>query len=334
MKCSKCGNELPDNALFCPTCGTKRDELEGKNTNPNTLITEKKVIPQWLIIALAVIALVIVLAIIKLPSMLSKPDNPNEISEPVNNQLSESAVPDTYSAETGIESSEESPQAKSFPLELKQWDLVELGTYPQTSDEPEPLTWEVFGTTDSYYFLWTEYIIDCQPYMDIPANDNAEHPTFYDDTYIAKWLKGTFYENTFTAEEKQYITDPINGYNNSFTYPVRLFDYRMIEAFFPEYFKREATKYENFFDYYDTDMICSPTPYAIRQGVVPKGTTLKVSPGCAEKYLEKAAPWLMSRNYGYPEPMVTTVSQTGWTGTYSYFFWDNVGIRPVIVLQR
>ncbi len=82
---------------------------------------------------------------------------------------------------------------------LKAGDRVYFGTYPQNTDEPEPIMWRVLKVKDGKALMISEYCIDNKKYNEEPIAVTWETCT------LRKWLNDSFLKKAFTAEEQKKI---------------------------------------------------------------------------------------------------------------------------------
>ncbi len=145
------------------------------------------------------------------------------------------------------------PKLKYAKAELG--DIVICGKYKRNndvSDKKEPIEWIVIDKEDDKILLWSKYCIDAKEY-------SVENTTYWENSFLRKWLNSDFINEAFNEEEKKYIieTDVNNNY---------IFNQYIYEAYGGPNTKDkvfilsidELDKYK----YYTN---CQPTTYAAKQ---------------------------------------------------------------------
>ena len=84
-----------------------------------------------------------------------------------------------------------------------EWEIIPIGKYASKIKDTGTATleWQVLAREGSKALVTTVKVIDTKPF------DNEHSTTTWADSTIRQWLNGSFYENTFTDYEKQYIFD-------------------------------------------------------------------------------------------------------------------------------
>ncbi|MBR4749296.1 MAG: hypothetical protein IK083_06990 [Abditibacteriota bacterium] len=79
---------------------------------------------------------------------------------------------------------------------------VTFGSYPQKTDQKEPIEWVVLAVIpDRYMLLCSKRILECRPASDDPAGEPAQWET----SSLRRWLNEDFYDEAFNEEEKGRI---------------------------------------------------------------------------------------------------------------------------------
>ena len=95
-------------------------------------------------------------------------------------------------------------------------DTVSFGSYEQDNNPAngaEPIQWIVLEKKDGRMLLWSDYVLDHQPY-----DEGGEDITWADCT-LRSWLNGSFYETAFNEAEQALIpTVELRNPNNSVSY--------------------------------------------------------------------------------------------------------------------
>ena len=87
-----------------------------------------------------------------------------------------------------------SAEKQEISVKSVSWDTVEFGSF-----DGEPIVWRVLEVSDGTAYLLADRILTEKTY-----NDENERIT-WEDCKLRKWLNGTFYEDSFTQEEKNGI---------------------------------------------------------------------------------------------------------------------------------
>lgn len=189
----------------------------------------------------------------------------------------------------------------------------------------EPIKWRVLEETDGTYTLLSEYIIDQHDFYTSTVNRKIGEETIYPNNYeyssIREWLNNGFYNQAFTASEKEDILESLvdnsaattdsstNQYiSNNTCDKVYLLSYQ--EALSSNYgFKKESSR------------ITHTTEYAKAKGV--QSDIL-----AEEIYGVNSSWWLRSPDYENVtcSNIVTQNGNALGTGVKNYW----VGVRPVI----
>ena len=97
---------------------------------------------------------------------------------------------------------ESTTEAITFDSNVQVGDHITLGTYEQdndTSDGAEAISWEVLAVENGRALVISDYGLACRPY-----NEENEDTTWEDCTLRA-WLNDEFYNEAFSADEREYI---------------------------------------------------------------------------------------------------------------------------------
>lgn len=207
MFCIKCGKEIKDDSLFCISCGTpvapeKRAE-KAASAEGGSAAAAKKPVNKTLIILVVMIAVFFLIIFVFFSIMRGMKKENEEPSAPAEQQVA-AEVP-----------------FKGFGS-LSIGDRVVFGKYEQDGKKDngaEPLEWDVIGQKDGKYMLITHYVIDFMQFDNgmadtgVNAGGNAtDSIVTWEKCSLRQWLNGDFYSETFTDEERAYIT-PVSNYN-------------------------------------------------------------------------------------------------------------------------
>ena len=85
--------------------------------------------------------------------------------------------------------------------DVKPGDVVEFGTYVQSSRgaEPDPIEWVVLDVDGGNALLLSIYCLDCLPY-----NEKGGE-TSWEKCSLREWLNGEFYDSAFSNGDKKII---------------------------------------------------------------------------------------------------------------------------------
>ena len=207
MFCTKCGKEIKDDSLFCIGCGApvppeKRAE-SAASTEGGSAAAAKKPVNKTLII-LAVMIAVFFLIIFAFFSIIRGMQKKND----------EPSLPDEQQVAAEL------PFMGFAGIDIG--DRVVFGKYEQDGNRnngAEPLEWDVIGKKDGKYMLITHYVIDYMQFDNgmadtgVNAGGNAlDAVVTWEKCSLRQWLNSEFYSETFTDEERGFIT-PVKNYN-------------------------------------------------------------------------------------------------------------------------
>ena len=91
--------------------------------------------------------------------------------------------------------------------DLSVGNIVTLGSYPQSSDRPEPIEWYVVKVFGDRALLLSKHGLDSRPF-----NESGQQVTWENCT-LRSWLNSEFWETAFTDDEKERVIEADN--NNS-----------------------------------------------------------------------------------------------------------------------
>lgn len=75
---------------------------------------------------------------------------------------------------------------------------IKFGSYPQNSENPEPIVWKILDKTDGAIFIVPENALDCRYYS------NGTN-VVWDNSDLREWLNDYFYNKAFNEQEKARI---------------------------------------------------------------------------------------------------------------------------------
>ncbi len=91
-------------------------------------------------------------------------------------------------------------------------DRITFGSWPQTSDSPQPLEWRVLAVEDGRALVISEMLLAAKPY-----NDTHQGIT-WENCSLREWLNGEFLETAFSGEERARIAETVNSNPNNSTF--------------------------------------------------------------------------------------------------------------------
>lgn len=80
-------------------------------------------------------------------------------------------------------------------------DIIQFGSYPQSTSTPEPISWIVLKQDDDKILLLSQSALDCKPFHD------RDESSTWKTSSIRKWLNDAFLNDAFTGEEKTRIVN-------------------------------------------------------------------------------------------------------------------------------
>ena len=80
-------------------------------------------------------------------------------------------------------------------VSVEEGDHIHMGSW-----HDEEIEWRVLDIEGDQVLLLSEYVLDVQPYHDVPCDS-----ILWEDCTLRQWLNGTFYEGAFTDEEREQI---------------------------------------------------------------------------------------------------------------------------------
>lgn len=187
MYCEKCGQEIPDNAVFCGKCGAKVRNTPPEETIAEQITTESRELTrklkkrQWKMILLVLTGLVLLAAII-----------------------------------IGCYSVIHRIRSRVVPMnEAKVGNTVIFGSFEQDNDSgngAEPIEWIVLDKQDDRLLLLSKKILDRRNYY------GSYYPVTWEESHLRFWLNNVFYETAFTEDEQQLIqqTEVLNEDNSKY----------------------------------------------------------------------------------------------------------------------
>lgn len=154
-------------------------------------------------------------------------------------------------------------EVSSEPV-IKVGQIIQFGSYPQTSAGIGPLDWIVLAQKDNMLLVVSREAIDCQKYH----SQNID--VTWETCSLRSWLNNTFYNAAFSSEEKGKIQTTIVTADQNPQYTTNPGNNTLDKLFLLSI--QEATQY---FDS-DNERECRATQYAISQGAYES-----VSTGCS-----------------------------------------------------
>ena len=95
-------------------------------------------------------------------------------------------------------------------------DVIQFGSYPQSTSTPEPVFWIVLKQEDSRLLLLSQSALDCKPFHD------RDESSTWKTSSIRKWLNDVFLNDAFSSNEKaqivnaQVITESVTTHDSVF----------------------------------------------------------------------------------------------------------------------
>lgn len=80
-------------------------------------------------------------------------------------------------------------------VSVEEGDHIHMGSW-----HDEEIEWRVLDIEGNQVLLLSEYVLDVQPYHDVPCDS-----ILWEDCTLRQWLNSTFYEGAFTDEEREQI---------------------------------------------------------------------------------------------------------------------------------
>ncbi len=78
---------------------------------------------------------------------------------------------------------------------------VRLGTYPQKTETPEPIEWEIVERfSDDTVMVISKYVLEC-----VPFHDGDGMPANWTECSLRRWLNSEFFNTAFSGDDKQRI---------------------------------------------------------------------------------------------------------------------------------
>lgn len=198
LYCEKCGQVIPDHAVFCGKCGARIEALQELTDEEASEETAKAVgkntKSRWKLIRLLLLCMVIELVtgscfMLHNRRVLAKSSKQNrEVTEEQN---------------AGI----------------RIGDTVTFGAYEQDnnhSNGAEPLEWIVLDRQDDKVLLLSRYVLDCKQYHETSWCDIT-----WAECSLREWLNTAFYETAFDEEQQRQImeTEVFNQDNKEYDTP-------------------------------------------------------------------------------------------------------------------
>lgn len=201
------------------------------------------------------------------------------------------------------------------PLELLEsaWygDRFYFGSYPQSSDDPEPIEWLVVDVGEDYAIAISDRVLDCVSY----ALDYEE--TVWADSYLRSWLNSDFLYSAFSDSERDRLLTveletPDNPISNA----------EGGENTYDTVYCLSSDEAALYFVAVNEEHIGAPTAYAIKRGVIPDEHCFLAD--------GSATSWWWLRSPGSDNWIVQCANPYGDFDIGRLVSEDNVGVRPVI----
>lgn len=326
MFCTRCGENIPDDAVFCSHCGSRISQ-QPAGTSPVSLpqapasprqpegqpaagyssqpaleyapqpaaapAKKKSNLPLILGTSLATIALIALVFLgIKFFGSGNEPGGQQEVTAP--KQVEKETEKNTVKA-----TEKETEKATEKPVSLKAGDIITFGSYPQEADGTvKPIEWQVLAVEDGKALIISLYGLDAKRY-----NEEYKDVTWETCT-LRTWLNEDFYQMAFKASEQKRIAETlvINKDNPTFGTTGgndtrdKIFLLSLEETL--EYFglTKNNGEYEIWVYCYGDEVCCRPTNYAVSQGAF-KFTWSSSESEKHRKYDGNCEWWLRSPGY-------------------------------------
>ena len=158
-----------------------------------------------------------------------------------------------------------------LPKNLKPGDTFTFGRYEQDNsyyDGKEPIEWIVLETDGHRALVVSRYVLDCEKAFYSSGSD-----VWWYNNALQSWLNSDFVYEAFTYKERQHIPDVKVDVKLPFW--AHEDEYHNLEdqvfCLSNDELKKYCGDYQLYFNKYNEgfneNFLCSPTPYAIAQGV-------------------------------------------------------------------
>ncbi|MCR4721377.1 MAG: DUF6273 domain-containing protein [Lachnospiraceae bacterium] len=198
---------------------------------------------------------------------------------------------------------------------VKTGDTIKFGTYEQDYpvDGKDPIEWVVLDKTKSGIVVMSKYALDCLPY-------NTERTDVtWETCTLRKWLNEKFYNAAFNKTEKSMIRKATVHNNDNPYYGTEGGNDTKDKVF--------LLSIEDAFDYFDINLRCAPSRYAVAQGAIDNEDFITDD--------NKSACWWWLRSPGDGSDYAAFVYSDGYVyDDGADVFSSYVGaVRPVLVLK-
>lgn len=221
----------------------------------------------------------------------------------VDEEAEREAKAEAAHAAARLEAEAEEAAGKAIRTWVRIGSIVYFGSYPQSSNTPEPIRWRVLDIVDNKALMISESLLDCVKY-----SENLAWVTWENCT-IRRWLNSVFMNMAFNADEQTKLSRVKIHNSNNLMYGTEgggtTVDY--VFCFSIE----EAEKY---FGGNDAE-VAKPTAFAMRNGCDDGTRWWLRSPGYDSKY---AAVFINGNN----------IDDFGCRVDTGY-----IGVRPVILVR-
>lgn len=234
---------------------------------------------------------------------------------------------------------------------LKEGDSITIGYYEQDGNSMnglEKIEWEVINVEDNRALLISKNVLDFVPYHNIDPDEEIE--LNWSNCSIREWMNNEFYENAFSNDEKELITEtnlsnPVNSFSDEAAISENTTD---------KIFALSVEEIRNYYDFVTWDDYAQ---YGCSVSLITPATTFAKQEGVNTYIITEQDYEDWAKDEGYPEEVVgkeaadwwlrtsgsnslygCSVSFDGMAGDGWYYeiesgIGDHVGIRPAMYIQ-
>ena len=102
-------------------------------------------------------------------------------------------------AEKARQAAEEKARAQAKPT-VRVGSRVQFGSYPQSTNSPEPIMWRVLDVINGKALMISEDLLDCKQY------DESYTDVTWETCTLRKWLNGGFLRTAFSVDEQKRMS--------------------------------------------------------------------------------------------------------------------------------